>query len=380
MAAIGAKRVVDARAALPKLDFVFLFCSIGLIGIGLVALYSEGLTRDGGANFRRQLLNILLGLGPFAAFLLVPPNFWRRCWKLIYVVNMGLLLAVLAYGASKKGAERWIPIGPIQFQPSELSKLLIVITLAAFLAGNYDHIKSPGTFLLAGLHVALPVVLILMQPHLGAAMVIIAAWLAVCVVGGVPMKFLGFTAGAIGLLALLLVAVPSTRNLVLRDYQRKRIEGLSNRGADRKGANYQTDRAAIAFGVGGFAGTGFQNGEQKRGHFIPEQHNDFVMTVIGEEFGLLGCTILLGLFGLFFLRCWLAIYHSVNPYFRMIAAGVLTVIAFHAVVNMAMVLQIVPVVGLWLPFVSYGGTAMWLCMGCVGLILNLRMRERPILF
>ena len=370
----------DARTAVAKLDFWFLGTSIALVLIGLVALYSEGLTRDGGSSFRKQIINVVLGLGPFAAMLLVHPNVWRRAWKIVYGANLGLLALVLVLGSRAKGAERWIPLGPVQFQPSEVSKLLVVLTLSAFLAGHYEDIKRPGTFLLAGLHVALPVGLILLQPHLGASMVIVAVWLAVCIVGGIPMKYLAFTGAIIASLALVVALVPSARGLFLHDYQRKRLEGMSARGGERKGKNYQTDRAAIAFGVGGFAGTGFKNGTQKAAHFIPEQHTDFVLTIVGEEFGLLGCTILLGLFATFFFRCWLAIYHSANPYFRMIAAGVLTVIAFHTLVNMAMVLQIVPVVGLWLPFISYGGTAMWLCLGCVGLILNLRMRERPILF
>ena len=369
----------DRRGALPNRDWWFLGSSVALSAVGLLALFSEGATRDGGANFRKQIVNVVLGFGPFAAMLLIRPNAWRRAWKWVYGGNLLALVAVLAVGASKKGAERWIPLGPIQFQPSELSKLLVVLTLAAFLAGRYEERERPGTFILAGLHVAVPVGLIMLQPHLGASMVIVAAWLAVLVVGGVPLKYLGITLGIFLTLAVLVAAVPGVRGLFLRDYQRKRIEGLSSAGKERRGKNYQTDRAAIAFGVGGVAGTGYLNGTQKRNHFIPEQHNDFVLTVVGEEFGLLGCTILLGLFGLFFYRCWLAIYLAENPYHRMIAAGVLTVVAFHALVNMAMVLQIVPVVGLWLPFVSYGGTAMWLCMGCVGLILNLRSRERTVL-
>lgn len=388
MAVLAQSRTTDRRGALAHVDWWFLGSSVLLTVIGLLALYSEGLVRDGGANYRKQIFNIVLGIGPFAAMALVQPSFWRRIWKLVYGVNLLSLVAVLALGASKKGAERWIPLGPIQVQPSEFSKLLIVLTLAAFLADRYDDIKKPSTFLLAGLHVLVPVGLIMLQPHLGASLVILSAWVAVLIVSGVPLKYLAVTAGVFVLL-LGLVATPMTRKLVLRPYQEARVVGLmaslgmggqEEKDKSRRGKNWQADQAAIAFGVGGVAGQGFKNGERKRAGFIPEQHNDFVLTVIGEEFGLLGCTIVLGLFGLFLFRCWLAIYNADNPYHRMIAAGVLAVIAFHALVNIAMVLQIVPVVGLWLPFISYGGTAMWLCMGCVGLILNLRSRERPVLF
>jgi rod shape determining protein RodA len=149
---------------------------------------------------------------------------------------------------------------------------------------------------------------------------------------------------------------------------------------DRQGKNWQTDRAEIAFGVGGVSGAGFGNGQQKAGHFIPEQHNDFIFTVVGEEGGLIGCTLVLAAFGFFFFRVFLIMHLATDPFYRMIAAGIFAILGFHTFVNIAMVLQIVPVVGLWLPFLSYGGTALWLCMACVGLLLNIRRREKPLLF
>ncbi|MER3496162.1 MAG: hypothetical protein C4320_04780, partial [Armatimonadota bacterium] len=290
MAAIGfpgfsSRRSGVANPGLAKFDFAFLATSLALIGIGLIALYSEGIARSGGGSFRKQLLNVVLGVIPFAIFFGVHPNVWRRSWKLIYGVNILLLLAVFAHGASRKGAERWIPIGPVQFQPSELSKLLVVITLAAFLAGNYDRIRSPITYLLALAHVGIPALLVLAQPHLAAAFVLVMAFLSICIVSGVPIRFIVLTGLVIALFGGIMMTVPAARNLFLHDYQKKRIEGLSNAGKDRRGKNYQTDRAAIAFGVGGVTGTGFRNGEQKAAGFIPEQHTDFVLTVIGEEFG-----------------------------------------------------------------------------------------------
>ena len=133
-------------------------------------------------------------------------------------------------------------------------------------------------------------------------------------------------------------------------------------------------------GVGGFEGVGFDHGEQKAAGFIPEQYDDFIVTVVGEEGGLVGCTLLLAAYGFFFYRIFLVMLYSTEPYYKMLAAGVFAVLGFHTFVNMAMVLNMMPVVGLWLPFLSYGGTAMWLCMSCVGLLLSVRRRQRPLLF
>ncbi len=149
---------------------------------------------------------------------------------------------------------------------------------------------------------------------------------------------------------------------------------------DSKKGNYQTDRAEIAFGVGGVSGTGYLKGEQKMGHFIPEQNDDFIFTVIGEEGGLIGCTLVLAAYGFFFYRLWLVMFFASDPYYKMIVGGLFASLGFHMFVNIAMVLHIVPVVGLWLPFLSYGGSAMWMCMSAVALALNIRARERPILF
>jgi rod shape determining protein RodA len=132
--------------------------------------------------------------------------------------------------------------------------------------------------------------------------------------------------------------------------------------------------------VGGLAGTGFLKGEQKEGRFIPEQHNDFIFTVVGEEGGLIGATIVLAAFGFFFWRVWLILIRAPDPFYKMVAGGIFAALFFHTFVNLAMLLKLLPVVGLWLPFMSYGGTALWLCLSCVGLLIGIRRRERPGMF
>jgi rod shape determining protein RodA len=167
------------------------------------------------------------------------------------------------------------------------------------------------------------------------------------------------------------------KHAVLRDFQIKRIDALIQ-GGDSKGKNFQSVQGEYAIANGGLSGTGYMHGVQKSK--VPEQHNDFIFTLIAEEFGLLGSVAVLGLFALLFYRIWLGIVSAADFYYQMLLAGILTVLAFHLFVNVGMVLRVLPVVGMWCPFLSYGGTALWLCMSLIGLAVNVRTRERAVLF
>ena len=369
---------VEPRRNWARFDFAFALSTVLLILIGLMSLYSQS-AATGSPWFRKQLINVGIGFIPLLLFALVHPKVWIRGANLLYVVNVALLAAVLLHGKHTKGAGRWFQLGALQFQPSELAKLLVILTLATFYAARQDSIRSPKTFLLGALHAFVPMVMILLQPHLGAFIVTGVAWFGISILARVPMKFIGFTAAIAALLIGAAFTVPMFQSKFFRPYQLERILGMVG-PKDAKGANYQTDRAEIAFGVGGVLGSGFMRGEQKAAGFIPEQQNDFILTVIGEEGGLVGCTLVLVTFGIFFYRIWINLVQTTEPFYRMVAGGIFSILAFHMFVNMAMEMKLLPVVGLWLPFLSYGGTAMWLCMACVGLMIGIRRRERPLLF
>jgi rod shape determining protein RodA len=337
----------------------------------LMSLYSVGLVNPGNV-FWKQLSFVAIGMVPFSIFFLTPPNAWRRTASFLYFINLGVLAWVLIKGKQINHAERWIMLpGHIEFQPSELAKLLTILTLSAFYAKRQDSVHKFSTFALGFLHVLLPMILIFKQPHLGATMTIFLMWAGVSLIAGVPGKYLGTFLVTAAVLATIGMSLPQFRNKILKPYQQGRVD-------DKK--EYQTNRAEIAFGVGGATGVGFLHGEQKAGKFIPEQVNDFIVTVIGEEGGLVGCTLLLITYGFFFYRIFLVMLNATNPFYRMVASGIFVVLGFHTFVNIAMVLHIVPVVGLWLPFMSAGGTALWLCMACVGMLLAIRRKERPLLF
>jgi len=364
----------------PRIDWLLILATLLLMTIGMMSLYSEGITHDGGAGFRKQLLNTFIGLIPFSIFAFTPPQIWNRCVNLVYAFNVVMLGAVLVFGKHINGAERWIQVGPIQFQPSEIAKVLTVITLASFYARRQDSIHKLSTFGLGLLHVSVPLLLILLQPHLGAALVLMVSWFAISLVVGVPSKYLAATVAVVVALAALVVVAPKMKFLPLHSYQMQRVSEMLSSKKDDKGKSWQVERAEIAFAEGGVLGTGYLRGEQKAGHFIPLQSDDFIITVVGEEGGLIGCTLVLAAFGFFFFRLWLIMFQATDLYYKMIVGGLFAALAFHMIVNTAMVLGMLPVVGLWLPFLSYGGSAMWMCLSCVGLALNIRRRERPLLF
>jgi rod shape determining protein RodA len=361
-------------------DWLLALVTVLLVIAGLLSICSEGINKDGLLNFRKQLLNTAIGLIPMAALYFVPLRILFKASNFLYGGMVALLAATLVIGKDINGSQRWIDLGPIQFQPSDPAKLLAVISLAAFFARRQDRILEPSTFWLGLAHIAIPILLLLKQPHLASAVLFLVIGFAVSLVAGTPMKFFGIAIGSTVLVATLVIAVPTIRQRVLMPYQLERVKGLMSASKDEKGNNWQTDQAEIAFGVGGIYGTGFLNGKQKELKFIPEQRNDFVFTVVGEEGGLIGCTVLLFLYGVFFWRAFLIMHWASEPFHQMLAAGVYAVLGFHTIVNLGMVLQLLPVAGMWLPFMSSGGTAIWLCLACVGLLLNIKRQETAKIF
>ncbi len=386
MASITLRPTSDSRSSSVGIDWWLIIAALALTLIGLGTIYSShyGETTK---FFKDQLINIGIGIVPLSIFAFVHPRVWAKMMPLVYGLNLLALVAVKFMGKTVNGAERWVKVGPIQLQPSEMAKILLVVTLAAFYASRQDRMKEFSTFAIGLLHMAVPIVFIFMQPHLGASLLLVTVWIALSLVAGIPPKYLLIVVGGFGLLSSLVLFVPPIRDRLLEPYQVKRIMALlyggnltaeeKNKGVI-KGDDYQVQQGFYAIANGGLAGTGFLKGTQKLN--VPEQETDFIFTVFSEEFGLLGSVALLGLFALLFYRLWLGMLAASDFYFQMLLAGILTVFAFHFFVNVGMVLKIFPVVGLWCPFLSKGGTAIWLCMSLVGLAVNVRTRERAVLF
>lgn len=376
-AATSSGPLMEARTQQAQhIDWWLVLASLVLLLVGLMSLYSIDAGASGGRYFLNQVIRLAIGIVPFLALYLVNPKALQRYASVLYVVNLAFLGLVLIVGSTKGGAQRWLNLGPLEFQPSEMSKLLTVITLATFFASREPaQLRSLSTFVLSLVHVLVPIAFIFKQPHLGASLAMLVAWAGVSLCAGVKVRYLlGTVLGAAALIGLAFV-VPG----VLKDYQKERIIALLG-GGDPKGSRFHALRAQSAFAAGNLTGVGYMKGEQKNAGFVPEQQTDFIFTVIGEEGGLVGCTLVLSAFGFFFYRIWLILYRSQDRFHQMLAAGVFSYLAFHTVANIGMNLELLPVVGLWLPFMSFGGTAIWLCLASVGLLLNIRSREKPVLF
>ncbi|MBS1705233.1 MAG: rod shape-determining protein RodA [Armatimonadetes bacterium] len=366
------KAAGDSNLA-PGFDLSLLLIAGVLVIVGFMAIYSSTVAKHGTEIFRKQVLFTIVGMVPAAIVWRMNSNLWMRASLGLYILNLVTLLAVLMVGDSAKGAQRWIDIGPMQFQPSEMSKFLTIITLSTLYAKRaefHDKWWMPG---LGFLYIAPSLFLIKQQPHLSSVLTLSVIWLAVTFAAGFPFRNILLTLVALGVSVGLLVSVGA---LGLRGYQESRIKAMTQK--DVKDSNYQQHQAAMAYGVGGLFGTGYLKGEQKQ--HVPEQHNDFIFSVIGEEGGLVACSLVLAALAFLFFRIWLIMAQGVQPFTRMAAAGVLAVLGFHTFVNLGMNLEILPVSGLWLPFLSYGGTAMWLCMACVSLAQSLYREEQETIF
>lgn len=347
-------------------DWGLILSALAILVVGLFSLTS--IDADRNTNFAsRQMIFAAIGIGVFYFFNKIKLEVFRTATPALYIINVLLLISTILFGKSRGETSRWIDLGPFQFQPSEVSKLLLAITLAAYFANREEKLTDLSTFLGALLHAAPILALILLQPHLGATMALVFLVLTVAITAGTPWKFFPVTIATIAALA-----IGSYYTGVMPAYMRARVDAkvqqYVHKKKDHKNEDFQQYQSMLAFGSGGTTGTGFFRGEQKASGIIPEQESDFIFSVIGEEGGFFGSTLVVGLFSVFFFFVWRRVYMAQTVMGRLTATGVFAVLAFHTIVSLAMVLGFGPVVGLWLPFMSHGGTALWMCFGAVGLL------------
>jgi rod shape determining protein RodA len=361
------------RLRLRQVDAPLLLTTLLLIGVGLAMLYSATYQWSP-AVFRKQLMLLAVGVVGAIVLAAIPPRVWLRFYKPLYALNVLMLLGVLAFGAERKGAQRWLELpGGFQLQPSEFAKLLLILTLAAWLARNGAAIRTPKGFLLSALHMAVPALLVFKQPDLGTSLVFAAVWFAMVYLAGARARWLWLTvvAGALGFAGL-------WHFDILRDYQKARLVSFLNPEADPKQSGYHILQARIAVGSGQLTGKGYLHGTQKNLRYIPEQHTDFIFVVVAEELGFVGSVGLLGLFGAFLYAVWRIMVNTRNEYHRLLAGGILTLFTFHLLTNVGMTIGLFPVVGIPLPFISYGGSMLITALAAVGLLLAIRLHESPV--
>ncbi|MEX0283494.1 MAG: rod shape-determining protein RodA [Paracoccaceae bacterium] len=353
---------------------ILLLCSVAAIGI--MMLYSVSGGRFG-VWAEPQAKRFLMGLSVMFIFAMIPIWLWRNLSFVAYGVSIALLLFVEFFGSAGGGAQRWIDLGFMRLQPSELTKITMVMLLAAY----YDwlpakRVSNPIWLIFPLFIILMPTALVLRQPDLGTALLLIA--------GGGGMLFLAgvhwaYFAAVIGMGAGLITAVFQSRGTewqLLADYQYRRIDTFLDPSSDPLGAGYHITQSKIALGSGGWTGRGFMQGTQSRLNFLPEKHTDFIFTTLAEEFGFVGAFSLLSLYVLIIVFCVATAIATRDRFSSLVTLGIaLTFFLFFAV-NMSMVMGLAPVVGVPLPMVSYGGSAMLVLMAAFGIVQSAHV-HRP---
>lgn len=363
------------RRLLRTLDLVLLGTTLALVAFGLVMVYST--TRTGPrplALVESQLLHLAAGILVGVVLLLVDYRTLAAGARWLYLGNLLLLATVLVLGRTSLGAQRWISLGPLgQFQPSEFAKLAIIITLAKHLADRPGPYESFGDLVPFLVHTLIPVILIFRQPDLGTALVYGAILLGMLYAAGARRRDLA----VLGLGAL---AVSPLLWHVLRDYQRRRLLVFLDPSLDPQGAGYGLIQSKIAVGSGMLWGKGLFAGTQNVLRFVPEHHTDFIFSVVGEELGFVGALVLLGLFLLWLARGLQIAAGARDRFGALAAVGIVSMVAFHVFVNVGMTVGIMPITGIPLPFISYGGSALMTMLWATALLLNIGMRQKKIVF
>ena len=344
--------------------------------VGFLILYSIA-----GGNLgvwaEPQMKRFAAGMVLMFVIAFVPIWFWRNMAGLGFGLSLLMLLAVEFFGEVGMGAQRWLDIGPLRIQPSELMKVTLVMMLAAY----YDWLdikktSHPLWVLIPVLMIIIPTFLVVIQPNLGTSLMLLMGGAAVMFAAGVSIWYFAFVAAILGGLVFAVFTTRGTPWQFLHDYQYRRIDTFLDPSADPLGAGYNIMQAKIALGSGGWGGKGFMQGTQSRLNFLPEKHTDFIFTTLGEEFGFVGAFSLLILYGLILFFCFTSAMANKDRFSQLLIIGLSANFFLYLAVNLSMVMGMAPVVGVPLPFLSYGGSVMLVLLIAFGLIQSAHV-HRP---
>ena len=345
-----------------------------LMAIGLVMAYTNSV-EDGavpleaGTTFSRGLMWAAIAAVAFVVATAFDYHWLKTLAWPIYGVQLGLLVLTLLIGDGIGGSARWVVIGPLTFQFSEIAKILMIIVLASYLSSRSRGLDSLGSILGACLLVAPPLALVMLQPDLGTSLVFGAILAGMLWMSGASLRWLSVL-GA-GVVAM----VPIAWTYLLRDYQKERLSSFLDTNPDLQGAGYQLNQAQIAVGSGGLVGKGLTNGTQTQGNFLPVQATDFVFATLAEELGFIGGVVLFLLFVLLLWRVLVAGWRSKDVFGTLFSAGLASMIVFQLVVNVGMVLGVMPITGIPLPFVTHGGASLVSMAAGLGILQSINIRQ-----
>lgn len=375
-----------SRKILKNLDYTFVFSITLLLILGLLVLSSATLNVHSDQWFyvKRQAIRIGLGLFLVLVVLRFDYSVLLKYTRFLYVFNLLFLFSVLVMGKAAKGSQAWLKWGEMAIQPSELAKIIIIVTLAAFLLKR-ERLETFKDLMPVFLHIGAPLVLILLQPDLGTALVYLAITLGMVFVAGTRPSLLIKIIGVSGLavFAALFAHFKWGMPLPLEDYQLNRLIVFVNPyldGMGGRGAGWNIIQSLVAVGSGGFWGKGLFKGTQVQGNFLPEQHTDFIFSVVGEELGFIGASLILVLYFVLLYRTLYIAQQARDNFGTLIAVGICSMWGFHILENIGMSIGIMPITGIPLPFLSYGGSNMLANLLAAGILLNINLRRQKILF
>jgi rod shape determining protein RodA len=359
-----------------NLDPILLAVTLLLVLVGILVIYSIGFKAAdvvSPADVRNQIIFAVIGLvGLFSAALIDYRTWSKLTWPL-YGIMLGLLVLVAVIGKTALGATRWINLGFFQFQPSELAKLVLIIVLAKFFSDQYERMDRLRNLVISAALVAVPMVLVILQPDLGTAMVLAVVWVVMILM--TPVRRVYFLVLIAAGLALSPVAYH-----YMSPYQKARLHVFVDPASDSQGRGYNVLQSTIAVGSGQLYGRGLAAGSQSQLNFLPSQHTDFIFAVLTEKLGFVGGSLLLALFLVLLSRGLIIAYQAQDRFGMLLASGLVTMFLFHLFVNVGMNMGIMPVTGIPLPFVSYGGTSLLIGMIGVGLLESITVRRKKIEF
>lgn len=368
-----------------SLDYTLLAAVLLILVMSFFVLNSatQNASAKFGMNFVvRQMIWTVIGLGAFFAVLIFDYSKIAKYGHYLYLLNMLLLFTVLVFGKETKGAQAWIPIGSFKLQPAELAKTLLILGLAQFLSVRVGKLERFRDLIPAFIYVGIPLLLILKQPDLGTGLVYVAIMFGMLLAAGAsPMVMFMLFSGGIGLVVFAIYGHYTWGWwLPLQDYQLMRLIVFVDPMIDPRGWGWNVIQSQIAVGSGGLVGKGWGMGSQTKGDFLPEQWTDFIFSVLAEEFGFIGSVALLILFFVLIYRGIMIAREAKDTYGSLIAVGVISMFAFHILQNIGMTIGIMPITGIPLPFVSYGGSSLLANMISLGLLMNVYINREQILF
>lgn len=356
---------------LKNIDYFFLFTVMCLLISGWFVLYSASYQEslNTGIDFtQKQFVWIGIAVFVFLICLLIDYHFFINISFILYGIVIGLLLVVLLFGGAKYGAKRWISISGFTLQPSEIAKLAVILAVVKYLVWDIENRRNIKYIIFTGLIISLPLFLIFKQPDLGTTLIFVPTVFVMLFVAGMRWVYV------VTVFLVTIVSMPMAWNF-LRPYQKARVLTFFNPESDPLGTGYSIIQSKIAIGSGGIIGKGWFGGTQNRLNFIPERHTDFIFSVVGEEWGFIGTVIVIFLFFVVAASGFNVARKAPDVSGKFLAVGLITLFTVQVSVNIGMTIGLLPVTGIPLPFMSYGGTSLVVTMGMMGLLQNIYMKR-----